>query len=55
MREPQRPEEVAPRGAKVCASHDIVASSSDADFRDICADVLLSRTNLSIEAFLSRK
>jgi hypothetical protein len=35
--------------AKVCASHDIVANSSDADFRDICADVLLSRTNLSID------
>ena len=35
--------------AKVCASHDIVANSADADFRDICEDVLLSRTNLSID------
>ncbi|MDJ0528539.1 MAG: AAA family ATPase, partial [Microcystis sp. M53600_WE12] len=36
--------------AKVCASHDIVANSSDADFRDICADVLLSRTSLPIDS-----
>jgi len=36
--------------AKVCASHDIVANSADADFRDICADVLLSRTSLPIDS-----
>jgi gas vesicle protein GvpN len=36
--------------AKVCASHDIVANSSNADFRDICADVLLSRTSLPIDS-----
>jgi gas vesicle protein GvpN len=36
--------------AKVCASHDIVANSDDADFRDICADVLLSRTSLPIDS-----
>jgi gas vesicle protein GvpN len=35
--------------AKVCASHDIAANSADSDFRDICADVLLSRTNLSVD------
>jgi gas vesicle protein GvpN len=35
--------------AKVCAEHDIVATPDHADFRDICADVLLSRTNLSID------
>ncbi|MCG5060504.1 MAG: gas vesicle protein GvpN [Limnoraphis sp. WC205] len=34
--------------AKVCAEHDIIATPEQADFRDICADVLLSRSNLSI-------
>ncbi|MBD2481568.1 gas vesicle protein GvpN [Planktothrix sp. FACHB-1365] len=35
--------------AKVCAEHEIVATPNHADFRDICADVLLSRTNLPID------
>ncbi|MFB2839047.1 gas vesicle protein GvpN [Floridanema evergladense] len=33
---------------KVCGEHEIVAKPSNADFRDICADVLFSRTNLSL-------
>ncbi|MBE9228879.1 gas vesicle protein GvpN [Phormidium sp. LEGE 05292] len=33
---------------KVCAEHEILATPDNADFRDICADVLFSRTNLSV-------
>lgn len=33
--------------AKVCAEHGISAQPKDADFRDVCSDVLLARTNLS--------
>jgi gas vesicle protein GvpN len=33
---------------KVCHDHEIVASPGNADFRDICFDVLLSRSNLPL-------
>jgi gas vesicle protein GvpN len=35
--------------AKVCQEHDIPVSPENADFRDICGDVLLSRVGLSLE------
>ncbi len=33
--------------AKICQEHDIQAIASDADFRDVCMDILLSRSSLS--------
>jgi gas vesicle protein GvpN len=33
--------------AKVCAEHNILVSPENSDFREICADVLLNRTNWS--------
>ncbi|BAY64879.1 gas vesicle protein GvpN [Calothrix brevissima NIES-22] len=33
--------------AKVCAEHDILVAPENSDFREICADVLFNRTNLS--------
>lgn len=33
--------------AKVCAEHDILVSPEDADFREICADIMFNRTNVS--------
>ncbi|HEY9750798.1 MAG TPA: gas vesicle protein GvpN [Allocoleopsis sp.] len=35
--------------AKVCQEHSIPIMVEDADFRDICMDVLLSRTNLPLQ------
>lgn len=34
--------------AKVCHDHEILAHPGNADFRDLCCDVLLSRTNLPL-------
>lgn len=34
--------------AKICKEHDVIASPGDADFRELCQDVLLSRANQSI-------
>ena len=36
--------------AKVCHEHEIDVDPNNPDFRDICADILLSRTELAIEA-----
>ncbi|MBD2209408.1 gas vesicle protein GvpN [Calothrix sp. FACHB-156] len=33
--------------AKVCAEHEILVTPENSDFREICADVLFNRTNLS--------
>lgn len=35
--------------AKVCQEHEIVVGSENPDFRDICSDILLSRSALSLE------
>ncbi len=35
--------------AKVCHDHEIVVSPNNADFRDVCCDVLLARTGLSLQ------
>jgi gas vesicle protein GvpN len=35
--------------AKICQEHNILAQSHDADFRDLCSDVLLSRAGLPVE------
>lgn len=35
--------------AKVCQEHNIFVRSDDADFRDLCGDVLLSRAGLPLE------
>lgn len=35
--------------AKVCHEHEILAMPENPDFRDICQDILLSRSNLSFE------
>lgn len=35
--------------AKVCQEHDIIVGGENPDFRDICADILLSRSSLSLE------
>lgn len=34
--------------AKVCHDHEILVHAGNADFRDVCCDVLLSRTNLPL-------
>lgn len=36
--------------AKVCQEHEIVVGGENPDFRDICSDILLSRSALSLEA-----
>jgi gas vesicle protein GvpN len=36
--------------AKVCQEHEIVVGAENPDFRDICSDILLSRSSLSLEA-----
>lgn len=34
---------------KVCHDHEIIATPGDADFRDLCADILLSRSSLPLK------
>jgi len=36
--------------AKICQEHEILVAAENAEFRDVCADILLSRTKLSLAA-----
>lgn len=36
--------------AKICHEHEIVVTPENSEFRDVCADILLSRAHLSIDA-----
>jgi gas vesicle protein GvpN len=36
--------------AKVCQEHDILVAAENADFRDLCGDILLSRTGMPLES-----
>lgn len=36
--------------AKICQEHEILVAAENPEFRDVCADILLSRTGLSLEA-----
>ncbi|MBF2025542.1 MAG: gas vesicle protein GvpN [Oscillatoriales cyanobacterium C42_A2020_001] len=36
--------------AKICQEHEILVAAENAEFRDVCADILLSRAGISLEA-----
>ena len=35
--------------AKICQEHEILIAAENAEFRDVCADILLSRANISLQ------